>query len=253
MSAEKQPFMVNDFRWCFSKNISRVYFTTDVAYGCFPQSLNNQSVRNYLVNAIMWFLLRDLDPSSFSAGFFSTNLPSQIFFRQGFAVFSKPVKLEPTLFGRNTTSVKFARKTLPDLEFTIYEWHQTIKFLIRKNILSPGVGKNYKNLCTMSAEKQPFLLNDFRWFFATNISRVYLTTDVAYGCFPQSLNNQSVRNYSVNASIWFLLGDLDRSSFSAGFFSINLPIRHIFSPWFGSVFYAGKIRADTFRSKDNLG
>jgi len=53
MWAEKQPFSVNDFRGCFSTNISRVYFTTDVAYGCFPQSLNNQSVMNYSVNAIM--------------------------------------------------------------------------------------------------------------------------------------------------------------------------------------------------------
>ena len=119
MSAEKQPFLVNDFRRFFATNISRVYLTTDVAYGCFPQSLNNQSVRNYSVNAIMRFLLGDLNRSSFSAGFLSINLPSGIFFRQGLAMFSQPIKLEPTLFGRNTTSVKFARKTLPDLEATI--------------------------------------------------------------------------------------------------------------------------------------
>ena len=127
MSAEKQPFLLNDFRWFFATNISRVYLTTDVAYGCFPQSLNNQSVRNYSVNTILWFLLGDLDRSSFSAGFFFINLPLGIFFRQGLAMFSQPIILEPTLFGRNTTSVKFARKTLPDLEATIYGWHQTIK------------------------------------------------------------------------------------------------------------------------------
>ena len=119
MLAEKQPFLVNNFRCCFSKNISRVYLTTDVACGCFPQSLNNQSVRNYSVNTIMRFLLGDLNRSSFSTGFFSINRPSGIFFRQGLAVFSQPIKLEPTLFGRNTSSIKFARKTLPDLESTI--------------------------------------------------------------------------------------------------------------------------------------
>jgi len=146
MSAEKQPFLVNDFRWCFSMNISRLYLTTDVAYGCFPQSLNNQSVRNYSVNAILWFLLGDLDRSSFSAAFFSINLPSGIFFCQGLAVFSQPIKLDPTLFGRNTTSVKFAQKTLPDLESTIYGWHQIIKLSQPQKYIITGVGKNYKNV-----------------------------------------------------------------------------------------------------------
>jgi len=53
MSAEKNPFLVNDFRGCFSTNISRRYFMTDTAYGFFAQSLNNQPVRNCSGIAIM--------------------------------------------------------------------------------------------------------------------------------------------------------------------------------------------------------
>jgi len=108
MWAEKQLFLGHDFRGCFSTNISRRYFMTNTAYGFFAQSLNNQPVRNCSGNAIMLFLLGDLDRSAFSAGFFSINLPSGIFFCQGLPVISQLIKLEPTLFGRNTTLVKFA-------------------------------------------------------------------------------------------------------------------------------------------------
>jgi len=83
MWVEKQLFLGHDFRGCFSSNIIRGYFMTDSAYGFMAQSLNNQPVRNYSGNAVMWFFLGELDRSSFSAGFFSINLPSGIFIRQG--------------------------------------------------------------------------------------------------------------------------------------------------------------------------